>query len=853
MGKKFDSITKLKGIGDKSKLYYEKLGIVSVFDLLNYFPRTYEINKGLTKLDEASLEEKLFFRVRVEKVGRLVRVKRLNFFTVIVSDDSGEMKVVFYNQPYLARSLQVGKILNLRGKLVKKKGEIVMISPNILSDDDMKILLDKPLIPVYKLTRKLSNKKLREKISLAFDYLDGEIKDFLPQSLKATYKLMDYLKAIKTVHFPMDFESLDEARKRLIFDEFLLFSLSLLRLKKNNEKELNSFRIVDNNVSKRFIRNLPFELTNSQKKVIFEIEDDLYSNYSMNRLVQGDVGSGKTLIATVAILDVVTCGYQAVFMAPTEVLAKQHFESLSVFFEEYNIRMALLTSSVKNKEKIAIKEALVKGEIDLIVATHAVLTEDTVFDNLALIITDEQHRFGVRQRETLVNKGDMPHVIVMSATPIPRTLALILYSDMDLSVNDDMPSGRIPIKTYHVNTSYRKRIYSFMQKEIDKGNQCYVVCAKATQDAESELVDVDTYREIMEPYFAENVVIKSLHGQMKNDEKNEIMTDFVEGRTHILVSTTVIEVGIDVKDATCIVIENAERFGLSQLHQLRGRVGRSDKESFCILISDSENDETKQRLDIMSETNDGFEIASKDLKLRGHGDLLGCRQSGIPTFRLANIYDDVEILKMAKNIANILIYDEEIDKIEYNLLREHRVISGSMRGIKLNSPENDKIRPTLDRYKEDVFNIINANIIGASFLDIFAGTGSIGIEAISRGASDVCFIENDRDSINILESNLKKTKIIENNTILKYDYSRAINLLENQQFDFIYLDPPFNKDLEMEVLNKIARANILKDDGLIICESSSKTYFEGLEDLGLEIKREKKYKYCKFTFLKRKL
>ncbi len=671
MSKLLDSITNLKGIGDKSKDYYRNLGIVSAFDLITYFPRTYELNRGLCKLDEAVLNEKLLFRVKVEKVGKVVRVKRLSFFNIIVSDDSGEMKVVFYNQPYLARSFKIGKVLNLRAKVVKKKGEIIMISPNILNDDDMNLLLDKPLIPVYKLTRKISDKKLREKIVLAFEYLDGEIKETLPCDLKSKYKLMDYIEALKIIHFPNDLESLKEARRRLVFDEFLLFSLALLKLKKNNEKSSNEFRIVDNNVSQRFIQKLPFELSNSQKKVISEIESDLYSNYSMNRLVQGDVGSGKTLIAAVAILDVITCAYQAVFMAPTEVLAKQHFASLSKFFEEYNIRIALLSSSVKQSDKKSIKESLEKGEIDLLVATHAVLTDDTVFNNLALIVTDEQHRFGVKQRETLVNKGDKPHVIVMSATPIPRTLALILYSDMDLSINDDMPNGRVPIKTYKVNTSYRERIYSFMQKEIDKGNRCYVVCAKAIFDDESELVDVETYCEMIEPYFSDKVRIKSLHGQMKNDEKNEIMSDFVEGKIDILVSTTVIEVGIDVKDATCMVIENAERFGLSQLHQLRGRVGRSDKESFCILISDSENDETKERLEIMTDTNDGFVIAEKDLSLRGHGDLLGFRQSGIPTFKLANIYDDVEILKMAKSIANILIYDEELEKIEYNLLREY--------------------------------------------------------------------------------------------------------------------------------------------------------------------------------------
>ncbi len=668
MSKMTEPITSLKGIGPKSKLYYEKLGITTMFDIINYYPKKYEQNRGVSNLCDASLDEKLIFCVVIDSIQKIIRLKKLSILNVIVSDDSAQMKLVFYNQPYLKQSLYVGKKINIRGKAMKKGGQVVIVSPEFLSDKDLEIILNKPLVPIYKLSKKISNKKLIEKIKLAFDYVGDEILDYLPKELKNQCDLIDYEDALKKVHFPSDYDELEEARKRLIFDEFLFFMMALAKIKNSSGKKRKKFVINDDSLANKFLHSLPFELTNSQKTVISDIKKDMFSPFSMNRLIQGDVGSGKTIIATVAALYAVSSGYQVAFMAPTEVLANQHYKSLKKAFKDFDISVAMLTGSVKNSEKLDVKSRLKKGDIDILVATHAVITDDTKFHNLSLVITDEQHRFGVNQRKALVDKGDNVDVIVMSATPIPRTLALILYSDMDLSVNSDMPNGRKPIKTYFVNTSYRDRIYDFIAGELKKGNQCYIVCAKATLDDESELIDVDSYKNMIRDKFSDDVVIQSLHGQMKNKDKNDIMNDFVNGKIHILVSTTVIEVGIDVKDATCIIIENAERFGLSALHQLRGRVGRNDKQSYCILISDSDSDETKERLSIMTKTNDGFEVANKDLHLRGHGDLLGFRQSGIPTFKLANIYDDIDLLNLAKKVANRLILSEKIGKIEYNLL-----------------------------------------------------------------------------------------------------------------------------------------------------------------------------------------
>ncbi len=670
MEKLNEPITALKGIGEKSKLYYEKLGVFTLLDLISYFPRAYEESAGIVPISELEEDKNYIIEVEVLSVGRLIRAKKLAILTVIVGDVSGEIPLVFYNQPYLNRSLFKGKKLILQGKTSIKKSKLVMISPKFLNEKDLELLGEKTLLPVYRLSKKLSNKKLIAKIAEAFDYAGDELVESLPKDILDEEELISYTAALDIIHFPKSYEDLLLARKRLVFDEFLTFVLTLARLRSESEKIRNDFKIRESAATKDFLNSLSFEPTASQKRVVDEIKADLFSPYSMNRLIQGDVGSGKTLISMVAVIDVVKSGYQAVVMAPTEVLANQHYSSFNKALASYDINVKLLTGSIKKSEKLLIKEGLSAGEIDVLVATHAALTEDTVFNNLALVITDEQHRFGVKQRESLVNKGDRPHTLVMSATPIPRTLALILYSDMDLSINSDMPRGRVPISTYFVKTSYRKRIYDFILKEVAKGNQAYIVCAKATEDEESELIDVGTYSKMIREFFPDEIVIEPLHGKMKNEAKNRIMQDFVDKKIDILVSTTVVEVGIDVKDATCIVIENAERFGLSQLHQLRGRVGRSDKESYCILVSDTDNEDSKNRLKIMTDTTDGFEIASRDLELRGHGDLLGIKQAGIPSFKLANIYDDVEILENAKKLANFLISSGEIEKKEYNLLRK---------------------------------------------------------------------------------------------------------------------------------------------------------------------------------------
>ena len=545
-----------------------------------------------------------------------------------------------------------------------------MIAPEIFSEDEYEKNINKNQ-PIYPLTQGITQKSLRSIIRQAIDITKNQLVEYLPSEIRETYHLAEYNYAISQIHYPDNDESLNEAKKRLVFDEFLLYQLALINLKQERKVTNNNFIIKDIKEIEILISNLPYELTNAQKKVLKDIISDLKSNKVMNRLVQGDVGSGKTIIAALALLLISMNNYQGCLMAPTEVLAKQHYNSLKEIFDNYDIKIGLLVGSMTQKQKKEVYINLKEQKIDILIGTHAVIEDKVEFANLALVITDEQHRFGVKQREKLSNKGNTPHILVMSATPIPRTLALIVYGDLDISIIDEMPQNRQIIKTYAVDTSYRKRIYNFLQKEIKNGRQAYIICPMVDESEELDLESVVNYTEQLKQEIQSNIHVEYLHGKMKANEKNKRMVDFLENKINVLVSTTVVEVGVNVPNATVMIIENAERFGLAQLHQLRGRVGRGKYQSYCILISDSKNNKTNERLDVLCNSNNGFEISEYDLKSRGPGDFFGSRQHGSLEFRLADIFQNANLLLLANEAAKKILNDsndlEKYQDLKYKL------------------------------------------------------------------------------------------------------------------------------------------------------------------------------------------
>lgn len=655
-------ITILKGIGPKKAQDYLRLGIETVGDIIEFYPRSYEISTGFTKICNLKVNEVAMVQGKISQAPVMRRTGRLVMVSTWMMDDTGEVQLTWFNQPYLAKQMKVGREIVIKGKFVLKYNRPQFSTPKVLNDKDLTYMADKSVLPIYPISRGLNQKHLRLTIAEAIAYGGGERRDFLPQVVKDAYGLMDLGPAINQVHYPDGEESLGAARHRLIFDEFLLFQLGLMLLKEDQTRITNQFEFVKHGLFDQMISDLPYALTGAQTKVLKEIQIDMTSDYNMNRLVQGDVGSGKTVVAALAIILAIENGYQAVMMAPTEVLAKQHYMTLKEVFEPYGIEVGLLVGSMTKKQKRITCEQLESGEITLVVGTHAVIQDGVSFKHLSLVITDEQHRFGVKQREVLAGKGHYPHVLVMSATPIPRTLALILYGDMDVSIIDEMPPGRQAIETYSVNTDYRPRLYRFMLNEVDAGRQCYVVCPKVEEGEDDQIVDVVTYSEQLRQDLPSYVKIEFLHGKLKSKEKNYIMQSYVDGDIDIVVSTTVIEVGINVPNATVMMIENAERFGLAQLHQLRGRVGRGKHKSYCILVTDSKSQNSKKRMEIMTKSTDGFVISEKDLELRGHGDLLGVRQSGLPTFKIANVMEDAAVLKEANEVAKMINENRDILK-----------------------------------------------------------------------------------------------------------------------------------------------------------------------------------------------
>ena len=529
------------------------------------------------------------------------------------------------------------------------------------------------LQPNYALTAGLTNNAVVKAMKQAISYLDLK-QDFLPPDVRTRYHLAEYNYAIQGIHFPVDKEEFYTARERLVFEEFLVFILALRQMKEKNEKSKNTFSFAIAEPVEQFMHKLPYELTGAQQKVWEEIKADLNGAHVMSRLVQGDVGSGKTIIALLGLLLAAVNGYQGALMAPTEVLAKQHFESICEMLEEHQIPVCveLLTGSMTAKEKRMAYERIASGEAQIIVGTHALIQEKVKYHSLALVVTDEQHRFGVKQREKLAEKGNTPHILVMSATPIPRTLAIILYGDLDISVIDELPANRLPIKNCVVDTNYRKTAYQFMKKQVLEGRQCYVICPMIEENENLEAENVIDYAKTLQEEMGDNIQVAYLHGKMKQSEKDVIMEQFGKREIQILVSTTVIEVGINVPNATVMMVENAERFGLAQLHQLRGRVGRGKHQSYCIFMSASKSKETKERLSILNKSNDGFFIASEDLKLRGPGDLFGIRQSGILDFKLGDVFQDAKILQRASEAAEQLISeDEKLENQNHKNLREY--------------------------------------------------------------------------------------------------------------------------------------------------------------------------------------
>ncbi|MCM0648716.1 ATP-dependent DNA helicase RecG [Clostridium swellfunianum] len=659
----YDDISCVKGVGPKMKKLFNECGVFTVMDILLYLPRDYEkvyVNGNASQ----SVNSKIIINCTVSGIERDIRTKsRKIISTVIFKCNGNTIKGKWFNQPYMKDKFIINKDYLISGKLQEFRGEKIIVNPTIATNSNFNneesTICDSisesniNIMPKYSLKEGLSNNTVIKIISYVLSTI--EITEILPDKLIDKYRLCSLDKAINNIHFPQKLNDLLEAQRRIKFQELFTYSLKILMLKDfvNNSKAGIEFKAVPE--LKLLKENLPFSLTNAQSRVIREILLDQKSSKQMNRLVQGDVGSGKTIVAIIAMFNIVKNGYQAAMMAPTEILANQHFAEIKNILQNFNINICLLSGSTTPKQKAIIKKKLIDGTINIIVGTHALLEDDVQFKNLALVVTDEQHRFGVMQRSKLYNKGNKVDVLVMTATPIPRTLALYLYGDLDVSVIDELPPGRQKIETSYVEEKKAEKVYRFALKEIHNGRQVYLVCPLVEDNEELSVISVEKlYLELKEGYF-KDVETSILHGKMTNKEKDEIMSKFKNGDVKVLISTTVIEVGINVPNASVMIIQNAERFGLAQLHQLRGRVGRGEYKSYCVLIANIKNEIIKKRLEIITESNDGFKIAEEDLKIRGSGELFGVRQHGEDSLLLADVFEDLDILKVANFEAKKLI------------------------------------------------------------------------------------------------------------------------------------------------------------------------------------------------------
>ena len=649
------NIQYIKGVGEKRARLFNKLGIYSVRDLITFYPRKYQDwSKNVSVLDAPDNEPVAIKATMITPVKEALIRKGMTLYKCNFSDGQNVIHVTIFNNKYLAQSLRTYDDYILYGKVEKSFTSASMTSPQI-----EKLETADGVHPIYPATDKLNSRAIAKVVKTALDAIP-EIEDTLTEEIRNRYNLCPLDFATREIHFPSNTDNIEIARRRLIFEELLTLQLGLLKLKDKKET-VNELKI-KSDCTAEFCSLLPFELTGAQKRAIGECISDMMSPRAMNRLIQGDVGSGKTAVAAAVMYSAVKSGYQCAMMAPTEILANQHFESLTKLFEGTGVKSALLTGSTKAKDKKEIKSALMDGEIDIIIGTHALIQNDVEFKELALVVTDEQHRFGVEQRATLAMKGSNPHLMVMSATPIPRTLGLIIYGDLDISILDELPPGRQEIRTDVVTSAYHDRIYTFIKKAIDSGNQAYIVCS-LVDEGESDLISAKEYAEELQTKVFQNYNLGLLHGKMKAKEKDNVMSAFARGDVQVLVSTTVVEVGVDVPNATIMLIENAERFGLSALHQLRGRVGRGHDKSYCILVSDSKSETAQERLGVMKSTNNGFKIADYDLKTRGPGDFFGKRQHGLPNLKIADMLGDMETLKECQQCAEEMLRDDiRLDK-----------------------------------------------------------------------------------------------------------------------------------------------------------------------------------------------
>ena len=660
------NIREIKGIGEKSAATFAKAGIFTVNDVVRYFPRGYEEFHAPVSFEQLQEEEIQAVAAFITKQPTVIKTGRYQITTATVTENNISLRLRWFNMPFLRNTLKRGFLYIFRGRVVKKGKNFCMEQPKCFTPAEYHELENK-MQPIYPLVQGLTNKMVSKAVKQVLENIPN-FEETFPEELRKRYKLAEYNFALSNIHFPVSKEDLIIARRRIVFEEFYQFICQVRSMKEQWETIANQCVMKPVKETEELLKALPYELTGAQKKVWKEISDDLQGEKLMSRLVQGDVGSGKTILAFLALLTAGGNGYQGAMMAPTEVLAKQHFEGLMELKEKYGLKFhaLLLVGSMTAKEKRLAYEQISSGEADIVIGTHAIIQDKVEFANLGLVITDEQHRFGVKQRETFSKKGIHPHVLVMSATPIPRTLAIIIYGDLDISIIDEMPANRIPIKNCVVDDSWRPKAYSFIKKEVASGHQAYIICPMVEENEELELENVIDYSEKLKSELP-GIKISYLHGKMKAVEKNEIMEAFGRNEIQVLVSTTVIEVGINVPNATVMMVENAERFGLSQLHQLRGRVGRGADQSYCIFMSNSKGKETKKRLEILNKSNDGFYIASEDLKLRGPGDLFGIRQSGDLRFTLGDIFTDAQILKEACEAAETYGHLANVNSININL------------------------------------------------------------------------------------------------------------------------------------------------------------------------------------------
>ena len=670
-------ITELKGIGEKYAQLLGRLSVYTVEDLVGLYPRDYELYQEpafISTLSPDYENTNVVIDGVVSKKIDVYHTGKLAVISTFINDENGDrIKCTWFNMPFLKSSLKLGMRYIFRGRFVIKNGIKILEQPQMYTRSQYSEI-EGTMQPIYPLTKGLSNKTVANAVHQALEKFDAGLeKEYIPGYVRQKNELAEHNYAVVNIHFPKSMEDYIQARKRLAFEEFFLFVLAVRSLRNSNERIPNGYIIQNDSRTDDFIEKLPFSLTNGQKSAWTEVKKNMSGKGLMSRLIQGDVGSGKTIIAVLALMNTAYAGYQAAMMVPTEVLAKQQYDSITKMFNNMGVELnvSLLVGSMTAAAKRKVYEDIENGRTDIVIGTHAVIQEKVIFKNLALVITDEQHRFGVNQRRDLSDKGNNPHILVMSATPIPRTLAIIVYGDLDISVIDELPAERLPIKNCVVDESYRPNAYKFIENQVHAGRQAYVICPMVEDSENIEAENVIDYAKKLSGELPDDIKVEYLHGKMKASQKNEIMEKFSKNEINVLVSTTVIEVGVNVPNATVMMVENAERFGLAQLHQLRGRVGRGGFQSYCIFVSGNKSKKTKDRLEILNKTNDGFKIAEEDLKLRGPGDFFGVRQSGDFDFGIADIYTDAKVLKSASEAAGeVLDKDPELEIEENRYLAE---------------------------------------------------------------------------------------------------------------------------------------------------------------------------------------